>query len=50
MKCQDCNRECFQDKYPEVVFRDECHCICEDCSIDYEEVKGKIQLREPNWK
>lgn len=47
MKCQDCGKECFDDKYPEVVFKDECHCICENCSINYyEDTNGKIKLRE----
>lgn len=45
MKCTACNQECFDEQYPEIVFKDEQNCICEDCSIDYEEVNGKIQYR-----
>lgn len=45
MKCTACGQECFDNQYPEVVFRDEENCICEDCSIDYEEVNGEIRLR-----
>lgn len=44
--CLVCEKECFENQYPEVVFKDGKHCICENCSIDYEEVNGKIQLRE----
>jgi len=47
MKCQDCGKECFDDKCPEVVFKDECYCICENCSINYyKDSNGKIKLRE----
>ena len=45
MKCTSCGQECFEEKYPEVVFQDENNCICEECSIDYEEVNDKIQYR-----
>ena len=48
MKCQDCNKECFDDKYPKVVFKDEYHCICENCSNNYEKINGKNQLKEKN--
>jgi hypothetical protein len=50
MKCQDCGKECFENKYPKVVFKDERHCICKNCSINYKEKDGKIILREPYWK
>ena len=40
MKCLHCGKECFEDKYPEVVFKDGDLCVCEECSIDYEQ-KGK---------
>ncbi len=46
MKCTVCKQKCYNDQYPEVVFKDEDNCICENCSIDYEEVNGKIQLTE----
>lgn len=46
MKCAACGKECFDNKYPEVVFRDKENCICEECSIDYEEIDGKIQYRK----
>jgi len=45
MKCTSCGKECYEEQYPEVVFQSETHCICEECSIDYEEVNGVIQLR-----
>ena len=37
MKCLHCGKECFDDKYPEVVFKDGELCVCEECSIDYEQ-------------
>lgn len=46
MKCSVCGQECFEENYPEVVFKDDNNCICENCSIDYEEKDGKIQYRE----
>lgn len=47
MKCTSCGKECFNEQYPEVVFKNENNCICEECSIDYEELSdGVIQLRE----
>lgn len=46
MICTLCGIECFDNQYPEIVFKDENNCICEECSIDYEEVNGKIKLRE----
>jgi uncharacterized Zn ribbon protein len=46
MNCTSCNQECFENQSPEIVFRDKENCICEECSIDYEEVNEKIQLRE----
>jgi hypothetical protein len=46
-KCTSCGKECFDHKYhPEVVFSDKDNCICEECSIDYEVVKGIISKRE----
>lgn len=46
MKCTSCGQECFDEHSPEVVFKDDNNCICEECSIDYEEVDGVIQLRK----
>jgi len=46
MKCTVCLRECFNAEYPEVVFKDDNYCVCEDCSIDYEQVDGKVQFRK----
>lgn len=46
MKCTVCGQNCFDDQYPEVVFKDKEKCICEECSIDYEEVNRKIQRRQ----
>ena len=45
-KCTVCGQECYDDEFPEVVFIDEESCICEECSIDYEEINGKIRLRK----
>ena len=46
MKCTICGQECFDNKYPEVVFKNKTNCICEECSIDYEEDKnGVIKIR-----
>jgi hypothetical protein len=48
--CTVCGKECFDDDgtYPQVVFSDEKYCVCEECSIDYEEnnVTGKVQYRQ----
>lgn len=46
MKCTVCNQECFLDSYPEVVFTDDTHCICEECSVDFEEIDGYIFERD----
>jgi hypothetical protein len=46
MKCTSCGQECFAEQYPEVVFQDENNCICEKCSLDYEDVNGNIQYRQ----
>ena len=46
MKCQDCEKECFEDKYPRVIFKDDYHCVCEKCSHNYEERNGRIILKE----
>lgn len=40
MKCLYCGKGCFEDKYPEVVFKDGDLCVCEKCSIEFEQ-KGK---------
>lgn len=47
MKCTVCGQECFEEQYPEVVFSYEEYCVCEECSIDYEEDKttGRIHYR-----
>ena len=49
MKCACCGKECYNDKYPEVVFKDAISVICEECSIDYEEIDGQIRKREDVW-
>jgi len=47
MKCTACGNECFEDViYPQAVFWDDKKCICEECSIDFEEVDGVIQFRQ----
>lgn len=48
MKCTKCGQECFDEEYPQVVFHDDKYCICEECSIDYEEndITGKVQYRK----
>jgi len=46
MICTSCGNECHANKYPEFIFIDKDNCICEECSIDWEEINGKIQLRE----
>ncbi len=46
MKCTVCGQECYNEEFPEVVFIDENNCICEECSIDYEEVNGVVRVRE----
>jgi hypothetical protein len=46
IRCTSCGRLCYENKSPEIVFRNAEICICENCSIDYEEVDGKIRLRE----
>ena len=49
LSCTSCGQECFDEFYPQVVFQDATHCICEECSIDYEELdNGIIRLREEN--
>lgn len=49
INCTVCGQECFDDDgiYPQVVFSDENYCVCEECSIDYEEDKttGRIHYR-----
>lgn len=48
MKCTCCGKECYENKYPEVVFKDEQNIICEECSIDYEMDGNKVKVREFN--
>ncbi len=45
MKCSCCGEECFENEYPEIVFTDNEHCICENCSIDFEMEDGVIVAR-----
>ncbi len=45
LNCTVCGNVCHSDSYPEIVFKDKDNCICENCSIDYEEVDGKVQKR-----
>lgn len=44
-KCTCCGEECFESDYPETVFSDEENIICENCSIDYEQVNGRVRKR-----
>lgn len=46
MKCTACGQECFDEAYPQMVFQDDKKCICEECSIDFEEVNGVVQFRQ----
>jgi hypothetical protein len=46
MKCTSCNDTCYDNSYPEIVFLSEKECICENCSIDYDEKQGEFVLRE----
>jgi hypothetical protein len=46
MICTNCGKECFDNESPEKVFKDLYNCICEDCSIDYVEIDGRVQKRE----
>jgi len=48
MKCTNCGQTCYMEKYPEVVFinKKENIYICEECSINYEEINGVIQERK----
>ncbi len=43
--CYNCGEDCFNNQYPEIIFKDDDRCICENCSIDYEEINGKIEYR-----
>jgi hypothetical protein len=46
MKCSCCGEECFEDRYPEIVFVDnEGIVICENCSINFEEEDNGIVVR-----
>lgn len=44
--CTVCGGRCYENQSPEVVFRTEEDVICENCSIDYEEVDGKVVKRK----
>lgn len=44
--CTVCGGRCYESKSPEIVFRTEEDIICENCSIDYEEVDGKVVKRK----
>jgi len=46
MKCTACGNKCFDDIYPQVVFQDEKKCICEECSLDFEQIDGVVQFRK----
>jgi len=47
MNCTACGNECFEDEiYPQAVFWDDKKCICEECSIDFEEFDGVVQFRQ----
>jgi len=47
MKCTACGQECFEDViYPQAVFWDDKKCVCEECSIDFEDVNGVVQFRK----
>jgi hypothetical protein len=46
MKCTNCGKECYNEQYPEIVFKDKNNIICEECSIDYEQDNnGNIRKR-----
>ena len=44
--CTECKEKCYDNQYPEIVFTDEKKIVCENCSIDYEEINGKIIKRK----
>lgn len=46
--CTECGNYCFDDASPEIVFIDENRVVCEDCSIDFEEVDGVLRMRVQN--
>jgi len=47
MKCTACGNECFEDAiYPQAVFWDDKKCICEECSIDFDQIDGVVQFRQ----
>jgi len=47
MKCTACGQECFEDEiYPQAVFWDNKKCVCEVCSIDFEEIGDVVQFRQ----
>ena len=45
--CSSCGKTCFDNQYPEVVFKDlyRKEFVYEECSIDYEEKGGRVVLR-----
>ena len=45
LSCTICNVDCFENQYPEIVFKDSNSVICELCSIDFEETDRGILLR-----
>lgn len=40
--CTVCGGKCYESQSPEVVFKTETDIICENCSIDYEEIEGNV--------
>lgn len=49
MKCSCCGQTCYESKYPEIVFSNKDLVICEECSIDYEQLQdGTIVERTDN--
>lgn len=44
--CSACGAECFENHFPEIVFRNKNELICEMCSIEYCQLDdGEIVLR-----
>ena len=46
MICTCCKKECFENEYPQIVFSDTKNTICEECSINYEQMNGTVTIRE----
>lgn len=38
--CTNCNKECFHNHYPGIVFKDNDNIICEKCGIDFYEAEN----------